>query len=199
MPTSPFMTVLDAIAARRSIRAFQPSALDEPTIRRLLDAAVKAPTAIHLEPWVFAVVQDRSLLRRISDRAKGLWPKDVPARHEHAAVPAASAFARAMLAPDFNVFYDAGTLIAIGARGEGRFHAADCWLAAENLMLAATAMGLGTCVIGSAIPALNDPETKRELDLPADLTLIAPIIVGVPAEHPEPTSRKPPQIACWRK
>ena len=38
----------------------------------LLDAAVHAPTAMHQEPWKFVVIQDRALLRRLSDRAKAL-------------------------------------------------------------------------------------------------------------------------------
>ncbi|MFX8160667.1 nitroreductase family protein, partial [Acinetobacter baumannii] len=56
---------------------------------------------------------------------------------------------------DFNVFYNAGTLIVIYGKPMGPFVVADCWLAAENLMLAACAMGLGTCVIGLAVAALN--------------------------------------------
>lgn len=48
---------------------------------------------------------------------------------------------------------------------------ADCWLAAENLMLSACALGLGTCCIGSAIPALNSPEAKSELGISADVEL----------------------------
>ena len=60
----------------------------------------------------------------------------------------------------FCVFYDASTLIVICAKPMGPFVSADCWLAAENLMLAASALGLGTCCIGSAIPALNSPEAK---------------------------------------
>jgi nitroreductase len=47
------------------------------------------------------------------------------------------------------------------------------WLAAENLMLAAHAMGLGTCVIGSAVPALNTPKSKAELNIPSECTAIA--------------------------
>jgi nitroreductase len=50
------------------------------------------------------------------------------------------------------VFYDA--LIVIGARRRGPVVVADCWLAAENLMLAVCALGPGTCCIGSAVPAL---------------------------------------------
>lgn len=69
---------------------------------------------------------------------------------------------------------------------------ADCWLAAENLLLAAYAQGLGTCVIGFAVSALNTPEWKAELKIPAEMTAVAPMIVGVPAGVTPPV---PPQTA----
>jgi len=94
----------------------------------------------------------------------------------------ASAFAERFASPDFCVFYDASTLIAIGTKPLGRFVIADCWLSAENLMLPASALGLSTCGIGSAVPALNSPETKSELAIPSDVEIVAPIIVGVARE-----------------
>jgi nitroreductase len=75
---------------------------------------------------------------------------------------------------------------------------ADCWLAAENLMLAAYGLGLGTCCIGFAVPVLNTPEVKTELGIPPEASAVAPIIVGVAREKPVPVSRKPPEILCWK-
>ena len=84
-------------------------------------------------------------------------------------------------------------MIVICAKPMGAFAVADCWLAAENLMLAACAMGLGTCCIGSAVPALNTVDAKAELGIPLDVTAVAPIIVGVPSgsvgRSPEETQR----------
>ena len=194
------LTALDAIFVRRSVRAYMPQQLDEPTIRALLDAAVQAPTAMHTEPWAFVIVQDRAVLKRISDRAKGSWIEE--AAHYRDLHPAmdeavASAFAEQFASPDFCVFYDAPTLIAIGARPLGPLVTADCWLAAENLMLAATALGLGTCCIGSAVPALNTPETKAELEVPPEIDIVAPIILGVAREERNDGSRKRPIISAW--
>ena len=84
------------------------------------------------------------------------------------------------------------------ARPMGPFVAADCWLAAENLMLAAGALGLGTCCIGSAIPVLNSPDIKSELGIPADVEAVAPIIVGVPSGPTRETPRKDPEILFWK-
>jgi nitroreductase len=192
--SNPDMTVLDAIGKRRSVRTYKPEALDRATVDALLHAAVRAPTAVHAEPWAFLVIQDRERLRRLSDRAKPLFVDEARRAHLDRGGHALHIFERA----DFNVFYDAGTLIVIGVESHTPFASADCWLAAENLMLAACAMGLGSCVIGSAVAALNLPEVKRELGVPEAFSAIAPIIVGVPAQDAPATGRKPPRIVALR-
>ena len=63
---------------------------------------------------------------------------------------------------------DAGTLVVICRKPDGRYAEADCWLAAENFMLAACAKQLGTCCIGFAVPVLNVPDIKREVGIPQD-------------------------------
>ena len=64
---------------------------------------------------------------------------------------------------------------------EGEWTAEDVGLAAENLMLAAHAVGLGTCWIGFAQPWLKTPEGKRAVELDPNYIPIAPIIVGLSA------------------
>jgi nitroreductase len=188
------MSTMDAIYTRCSVRTFAPELVGRGTIDLLLDAAVRAPTAVHEEPWAFAVVQDPVVLKRLSDRAKPLFLEEAHRAHVDRGGHAFDFFA----SPEFNIFYDAGTLIVIYGRGAGPFVAADCWLAAENLILAARAMGLGTCVIGSAVPLLSSPEGKSELGIPAEYTAIAPIVVGVPSGETPATPRKAPQILSWR-
>jgi len=195
------MSVHEAINLRRAVRSFRPDSIDEVSIRSLLAAAVRAPTAMHREPWAFAIVQDRAVLRRLSDRVKAQWVVTGPHVEPQilAAVPEAGGFLEALARPDFNVFYDAGTLIVICARPLSRFVSADCWLATENLMLAACGMGLGTCMVGSAIETFNLPEVKMELAIPTDLEVIATVIVGVPSRLTPPTSRRPPEILSWAR
>lgn len=196
------LSALDAIFMRRSVRAYTPRPVDTATVRALLDAAVQAPTAMHAEPWAFVVVQNRDALKRLSDRAKGTWSREAGQyRDLHAPGDPASVsgFAERFASPDFNVFYDAGTLIAIGTSGRGPFVVADCWLAAENLMLAACSLGLGTCCVGSAVAVLNSPETRAELRIPPEVEIVAPIIVGVPRERPAESPRRDPAIVSWTR
>ena len=186
------LNTLEAINRRTSVRAFRGNGISRETVHHLLAAAVRAPTAMHQEPWAFAVVQDRQLLKKLSDRAKPLFVAEMHQAHfESDAI-------RFFEHPDFNVFYNAGTLIVICGKTSNPMAVADCWLAAENLMLAACAMGLGSCVIGSATEALNSPPVKAELDIPEYLQVIAPIIVGVPDEAGNPSPRKEPHILCWK-
>ncbi len=193
--SSQHSSMLSAIHARHSVRAYAATALDSATVQTLLDAAVHAPTAMHEEPWAFVIVQDQALLQRLSDLAKPLFVEEV--RHRNAQ-GAGHSFDHS-IRPDFNIFHGANTLIVICARPLSQFVAADCWLAAENLMLAASAMGLGSCVIGSAVAALNIHKVKAELGIPDDYSAIAPIIVGVPGGDTQATSRKKPVILSWKK
>ncbi|MDD5586834.1 MAG: nitroreductase family protein [Alphaproteobacteria bacterium] len=186
--------VMDVITRRRAVRAYTPRKIDSDTVRKLLAAAVYAPTAFHEEPWAFAVIQDPAVLKRLSATAREAMTKEAATLPPEKAERLLKRFAD----PAFNVFYNAGTLIAIYGKPKGPFVMADCWLAAENLMLAASALGLGTCVIGLAIQALNAPEWKAELGIPADLTAIAPIIVGEADGETPRQSRKEPEILYWK-
>ena len=193
------LSALDAIFTRRSVRAYATHLIDESTIRSLLDAAVQAPTAMHAEPWQFVIVQDSAMLERLSARAKQKWIDEASHYrdlHAPAARPAEAKFVEQLADPGFSIFYDASTLVIICAR-PAPFAAADCWLAAENFMLAACALGLGTCCIGAAIPGLNDPASKADLDIPADVEAVAAIIVGVPREAAAEGIRKAPHILSW--
>jgi nitroreductase len=200
--TSTTISLTDAITGRRSIRKFTDAPVGEASIRALLDAAVQAPTAMHAEPWAFVVIQDREALRRYSDVAKAAILQQTAVYsdlHDPAPAPKNGGFLKALGQPDFNVFYNAGTLILIGARTAAPFAEADCWLAAENLMLTAYSMGLATCCIGCSLPAFASPDIKAELAIPADVTIVAAIIVGEAAELPVSTGRKPPVILSWKK
>jgi len=193
-PPGTAMSAMDAIYHRRAVRDYTPRNIDQAIIRTLLRAAVHAPTAVHEEPWAFVVVQDKSILNRLSDNVKELLAHGTDPIHP----PGGGHTPDRFTTPEFNAFYNAGTLIVICGKPLGPFVVSDCWLAAENLMLAACANGLGTCVIGLSVTALNTPEWKKELSIPAQMTAFAPIIVGVPAGETPAVPRKPPEILAWK-
>ncbi|MDA9440228.1 nitroreductase [Bradyrhizobium sp. CCBAU 51745] len=189
------LDTMSAIYQRRAVRSYTAKKIGKETIEKLLDAAVHAPTAVHREPWAFVIIQNKDRLRQYSDLAKSLL---LGQQEATSFFRAAEPKALAMLSdPNFNIFYDAGTLVVIGCKSRGPFVEADCWLAAENLMLAATAEGLGTCCIGFAVNILNAPEVKRELGIPEGGAAVAPIIIGVPRGPIPSGTRKAPEILSW--
>jgi len=191
--TETSLSVMNAIQHRRSVRDYTSQTIGQSVIHALLDAAVLAPTAMREEPWAFAIVQDKNVLDRLSESAKKLAHTE----NQGSDTEQAKHTLHVMDKPDFHVFYNAGTLVVIYTKLQGPFVVADCRLAAENLLLAAYAQGLGTCVIGFAVSALNTPEWKAELKIPSEMTAIAPMIVGVPAGVTPPVPRKPPEIISW--
>ena len=187
------MDLMEAIYSRRAVRSYRPDRVDEATLRKLLQAAVQAPSAVNAQPWRFVVVQDEARLRRYSKLGKTLLLARM------AAEPKAERYAEMLRSPSFDIFYDASTLIVICGNAASPWLQADCWLAAQNIQLAALAFGLGTCCIGFAIPVLNAPEVKAELQIAADVTAVAPLIVGTPSSLPPPVPRLDPVVLSWTR
>lgn len=186
------MDLMEAIYSRRSVRSYTDRPVEKPVVESLLQAAVQAPSALNEQPWAFAVIQDRKLLARYSTRVKAhvlkrLKPESPQYSHREE-----------LANPDYNVFYDAGTLIIVCAKPEGVHAEEDCSLAAQNLMLAAHATGLGTCPIGFAQPWLNLTRTKRTLAIPLNYTVVFPVIVGYPKGDQPPVARRAPEIVVWK-
>ena len=178
-------SVFETILARRSVRSYKPEPVTTDVLKTLLEAAIWAPTSMRKEPWGFVIVQNKALLQTLSDRAKPLFIEELKRNDMNADI---------WTHADSNLFYDAGTLIIICGRTNSHLPAADCWMAAENMMLAACAMNCGTCVIAAALPAIRLPEIKSTLGIPADYTPVAPIIVGYPLADSESSKRSAPLI-----
>jgi len=187
------MDLMEAIENRRSVRSYTGQRVERDQVEKLIRAAVQAPSASNSQPWAFVVVQDEKLLGEYSTRAK---------EHLLAAIDRLPGLAKyqGMLAnAAFNIFYGAGTLVIICAKPGGMHVHGDCCLAAQNLMLAAHGLGLGTCWIGFATDFLNLPATKRELGIPDGCSVVAPIIVGYPRGRIPQLTRDEPEILSWRE
>jgi len=184
------MELMQAIQGRRSVRAFQAKPVGRDAIDRIVRAAALAPSAMNEQPWTFTIVTNKALLSEISRNAKAsLLVESATESHiDHV---------REMLSdPKFDIFYGAPALIVISATRHSQWAVEDCALAAENLMLAALAEGLGTCWIGFAQSWLGTAEGHSALGLDDALLPVAPIIVGLPKETAAAVPRRPPN-ARW--
>ena len=184
------ITFFEVILGRRSVRNYQAKRVGKISISSLLEAEVRAPTAMHQEPWAFVIINDKKTLKSLSDLAKPL----IIAKAKLNPTELNQNMKELFDNPDFNIFYDAGTLIIICGKTDSPFYSADCWLAAENMMLAACAMGLGSCVVENALPALNLNDVKAQLKISDKYTAVAPIIIGYPNQENTATTRNAPVI-----
>ena len=184
------MSIMDAIYSRRAVRDFSAEDVPETALHALLYAAVQAPTVVAGDVWGFAIVQDREVLKALSDHVgrqyNGVGDGEPGALPYHADTC-------------FNIFFNAGTLVVIYGNALQTYAQADCWLAAENLMLAGCGMGIGSCIIGLAVDALNTSEWKTRLAIPPAMMAVAPIILGVPARGSDPVHRPAPNILSWTR
>jgi nitroreductase len=176
------MDVLEAIRARRSIKAFTERPVPDETIDALLDLAVLAPNHRLTEPWRF-VVLGREACRayaRIKAERRAARVDDADAAEEIrrrsmerlGAVPATLAFLQ-RLDPDPEV-------------REEDF--ASVYMAMQNVLLGAVALGLGTHVKTGAV--LDAPETREALGAEPEERVVALVELGEPAEVPPAKPRE---------
>ena len=183
------METIEAIHTRRSVRAYEPRALDRATFEALVwDAAQAPPPAIRgVQRWTFVVVEGIERLADYGARAKAfaratLPPGTVPAWLDNA---------------DFKIFWDAPALILICRRADIGETDWDCCRAGQNLMLSAHARGLGACWVGSPMAWLRSPAGAAEVGIPAGFEPVAPIVVGYSLAIPEVREIERPAI-IWR-
>jgi nitroreductase len=182
------MDLFDAICGRRAVRHYRQDCPPEHVLRQLVKAATWAPSAMDDQSWHFTVITRQELLDRIAVRAQ-LWVR------ENEPWLADNQEMRRLLAdPDFHMLHHAPVLIVISAPAEGKWSAESCSAAAQNLGLAATAHGLGSCWIGLAQDWLNSPEGRDAIILPEGERVIAPLVVGYASAEPHLSSRRKPNV-----
>mgnify|MGYP003610095991 FL=1 len=186
------MELMEAIYNRRSVRFYTEETVDKDTIEKLIKAGIQAPSAMNVQPWAFGVIQDKALMQKISDDTKAYLLASISAK------PYLEGYRQLFSNPEFNIFYKAPALIITFAKPEGPNPACDCALAAQNIMLAAHSLGLGSCWIGFAQMSLNTPELKEQLGIPKEYIAVAPIIIGHPAKTSPEIFKREPQILFWK-
>jgi len=164
------MDLFEAIEKRRSIRKFKPEPVAKEDLKKILEAGRLAPSGGNRQPWYFIVVKDLETKKALS------------------------------LAANNQIFIaDADAVIAaLGNPGTETAklpyklsstripHKQDPMIAVEHMILAATALGYGTCWIG----AFNQDEVKKILKIPENITVVALLPIGVPDENPLARPRK---------
>jgi nitroreductase len=159
------MDVFEAIGSRRSVRKYEAREVEEENLGKVLEAGRSAPTAKNLQPFRFWAIKTADHVPAIQKLYRGAWLLEAPFVLAVASNPA-TAWKRS---------FDGKNSSDI-----------DAAIAMDHMVLAATALGLGTCWI-----CAFDPTAARELlNLEPGWEPIAFTPLGYPAERPEPRLRK---------
>ena len=186
----PAMTdFFELLQTRRSIRQFEDKEVAIETIREIIEDSCLAPSAANGQPWRFIVVNNKDLIKRLSDESK----QNILAFIEQNPESSSKKYEAAMRNPDFNVFYNAPCLVYIVGSKQARNLYVDCSLAACYFMFGATARGLGTCWVGLGTSIL-DPDLLELMQVPEDHKIVAPLILGYPKGIPGIPQRNESQV-----
>ncbi len=169
------LAVIATIMSRTSVRAYTDEPVKTDDIELLLRAGMAAPTAVNKQPWHFVAVTNRAKLDELAT-----------------ANPNAKMLTQAPLA-----------IIVCGDMektldGPGReFWIQDCSAATENILLAAHALGLGA--VWTALYPMDEriKAARNVLELPGHLMPLCTIVIGHPAQQPEPKDKWKPENVTY--
>jgi FMN reductase [NAD(P)H] len=164
------MEITDAILARKSVRAYLDKTVPADHLEKIIEAGRWAPNA---GPFQISVIRDATLRQKINDRTL------------NAMVHSGREFLQQRAAlPGYQPLYGAPVLILLSGPTDVPFSPVNAALAAENMLLEATGLGLGSCFLVSPTLALNGKDNRdlaQEAGIPEDHALQCAVIVGYPA------------------
>ncbi|MEA4957466.1 hypothetical protein SDC9_08576 [bioreactor metagenome] len=173
------MSTFDIINKRRSVRSYSDEKIDEKDLKKIIETGKIAPVAGKFQ---ITVIQNKEILERINNTVKeffkGSGDEEKIAQGED---------------PNFNALYGANTLVLFSAPDENPFGGLDTSLAAENIILASTELGLGTCYMLTPIFAIQSPGNEdliKKFNLPDGYNLISALTIGKESSN----SPKPDRI-----
>jgi nitroreductase len=156
------MDVFEAIQGRRSVRQFQEDKpVEKEKLQKVLEASLAAPSAGNTQPWELIIISNKEMLQRIGKLA--------PNGQFLGKVPLAVA-------------------VITNPKASPNYHMVDGALLTQNFALAAHALGLGTCWVGSS---LNRDRVKELLHIPKEKNLLTVLPLGYPEGRPPTPSHKP--------
>jgi nitroreductase len=161
------MELFEAIHGRRSIRQFVAGTVDDATVRKILAAAMSAPSAGNEQPWHFLVIRDRAILSALS------------ASHPYAEMVQHASLAVLVCADMKSVKHK-------------DYWPADCAAASQNILLSVHALGLGSVWVGVYPREARITEIRRVIPLPDDIIPFCLLPIGIPGEAKSPEDRYNP-------
>ena len=178
------MEFYEVINRRRSIRQFEDREISREILVRILDAGLKAPSSNHQRRWELVTLTDKAVIMDLAKFIRSYpWRIQVPKTPQQEMFQIAYPRQRTMIEeascvilPYFKQKYP----LSNDKNGYGLMDYGAAWALVENMLLAATAEGLGSVV---HIPVKKEPEQIKEfLKIPDGYYLPALVILGYPAK-----------------
>ena len=189
---------LQFVRSRRSIRKFRADPLPRENLRQIIEAASWAPSASNRQDWGFTIITSSSVKKRMEDTIRNCWKSILDKIETGVIRDELERYAK-----NFDWFSLAPVLIAVSAKRPETFlcdllgGTADdiagteisAAMATQNLMLAAHALGIGSCCITGPLAAQE--ALKDLLGFGKRRKIVCLVALGYPAEQPEAPLRKP--------
>ena len=173
--------VIQALMDRRSVRVYTDEAVSQKDLDTVLECAINSPSAMNNQPWHLTVIKDRAWLDKMNLAVR-------------AGVQAQDASRTFKDEDDF--FYHAPIAVFVSAKNGGA--GTDCGMLTQNFCIAAQGLGLGTCVIGMAMVAINGKDGESflaDMKLPEGYRPHYAIILGHPGETPAAKPRDAAKVS----
>ena len=186
--------VIEAIAKRRSIRSYEAKPVPRDVINTIIEAGNQAPSRgreeekdgkkiFAFQPWRFVVVEDPKFREKLVQTTLPFWKQmtgSIKETHPEMYEQVMKQY-EAMPGPKDMVYYSAPVILfVIGLAGFD----VSCALACENIMIAATSLGLGSCYVGFGSMVKGNSEVVEALELTDREQIYGPIVLGYHKEEP---------------
>ncbi len=188
------MALLDGINSLRSVRKFKPDPITDDKLKTVLESASKAASGSNTQPWEFVVVRDPKVKARLKEPMLRTWlarlagSTGMSSRMHHVYDEATEMLHNTEKVPV--IIYCCVDLNRVGKSEEVRY--ASIYPAVQNLMLAAHATGLATCLtVHGSTPTRGEPEVKKILGVPEHVKVACLVYLGYPAVRLGYPKRKP--------
>ena len=179
----------ELLKQRRSIRNFENRPVPVELIKALIDDSIKAPNSGNNQAWKFIIINNRKIIRQMSDAGKAAILADIESNPDSPM----KRYEKPLRNENFNVFYNAPCLVCIVGMNDNLNIAMDCALAGSYLMFSATAKGLASCWVGLGAE-IKDSSLLDVLGMPEGYRIYAPIVVGYPKAMPVMPERQKADI-----
>ncbi len=188
------MSLLEGINSLRSVRKFKPDPIPEDKLKIVLESASKAASGSNTQPWEFVVVRDENVKARLMEPMLRTWLARLASgtgmspRMRDVYDEATEMLRNTEKVPV--IIYCCVDLSRVGKSEEVMY--ASIYPAVQNLMLAAHAIGLATCLtVHGSTSARGEPEVKRILGIPEHVKVACLVYLGYPAVRLGHPIRKP--------